>query len=451
MRTFLFPLMIGDLILGFGAIYLAFSLSLLGIPWVTNEDAARTMVFLLVVISSSFVTEIYSYDKRLDRTEIGVRILFALSFCFMILAAVDLLVPHLVFEQRVTIISLFSFGFLQFLWHAIYRTWDRMSGFAKRVLILGTGPLALQMGTLLASPNRNHMLLGYFHCSNKEIEVPGDHVVGKTRDGLYETAKRLKANKVVVSLTERRGVFPLQEILSCKLSGIQVLDAPTFYEQMTGSLLLEHITPSWFIFSEGFKVTTLRRVIKRMMDVLCSIVGILLISPLLPLLAMAIRLDSRGPVIYRQVRVGEGDQHFYVFKFRTMREDAEQQTGAVWAGEDDPRITRVGRFLRKTRLDELPQLFNVLKGDMSFVGPRPERPEFVAMLKEVIPYYSERHFVKPGITGWAQVSYPYGASVEDAIEKLRYDLYYIKNLCGLLDIFIILKTIHVVLFGKGGR
>jgi sugar transferase (PEP-CTERM system associated) len=307
------------------------------------------------------------------------------------------------------------------------------------------------MGALLDTPNRQHMLLGYFNCTTKPVEVPEERVVGSTPDGLFETAKRLKVNKVVVSLTERRGVFPLQEILNCKLSGVQVLDAPTFYEQMTGKLLLENITPSWFIFSEGFRVTTFRRVVKRMMDVLCSLFGIVLVLPLLPLLALAIRLDSRGPVFFRQVRVGEGDKDFLVFKFRTMRQDAEQQTGAVWSGEDDPRITRVGSFLRKTRLDEIPQLFNVLKGDMSFVGPRPERPEFVAMLKEVIPYYSERHFVKPGITGWAQVSYPYGSSVEDAIEKLRYDLFYIKHLCAMFDIFIILKTIHVVLFGKGGR
>jgi sugar transferase (PEP-CTERM system associated) len=451
MRTFQYPLMAGDLLLAFGAIYLACTFALIGVSEIMDQDAGKTATFVLIVLFASFVSEIYSFDKRLDRLEIGVRILFALSFCFFILAALDLLAPAVVFQQKVTIISLFSFGFLQFLWHSIFRTWDRMSGFAKRVLILGAGPLAQQMGELLSTPNRQHMLLGYFNCTSKPVEVPEERIVGRTPDGLFETAKRLKVNKVVVSLTERRGVFPLQEILNCKLSGIQVLDAPTFYEQMTGKLLLENITPSWFIFSEGFRVTTLRRVVKRMMDVLCSLLGIVLVLPLLPLLVLAIKVDSRGPVFFRQVRVGEGDKDFLVFKFRTMRQDAEQQTGAVWAGEDDPRITRVGHFLRKTRLDEIPQLFNVLKGDMSFVGPRPERPEFVAMLKEVIPYYSERHFVKPGITGWAQVSYPYGSSVEDAIEKLRYDLFYIKHLCAIFDIFIILKTIHVVLFGKGGR
>jgi sugar transferase (PEP-CTERM system associated) len=451
MRTFLFSLLAGDFLLAFGAIYIAFSFALLGVAGIVDQDAARTATFILLVLFTSFVSEIYSFEKRLDRQEIGVRILFSLSFCFFILAAMDFVVPNLVFQQKVVIISLFSFGVLQFLWHSIFRTWDRMSGFAKRVLILGAGPLAQQMGDLLATPRSQHMLLGYFNCTTKPIEVPQDKIVGSSRDGLFETAKRLKVNKVVVSLTERRGVFPLQEILSCKLSGIEVLDAPNFYEQMTGKLLLENITPSWFIFSEGFRVTTFRRVVKRMMDVVCALVGILLVLPLMPLLALAIRLDSRGPVFFRQVRVGEGDRNFLVFKFRTMRQDAEQQTGAVWAGEDDPRITRVGSFLRKTRLDELPQLFNVLKGDMSFVGPRPERPEFVAMLREVIPYYSERHFVKPGITGWAQVCYPYGSSVEDAIEKLRYDLYYIKHLTGFFDFYIILKTIHVVLFGKGGR
>jgi sugar transferase (PEP-CTERM system associated) len=443
--------MAGDLLLAFGAIYVALTLVLLGAPAMAGAELGRTALFVTVVLLSSFVTEIYSYDKRLDRHEIAVRILFALSFCFFILAALNLLSESLVFQQQVIIGSLFAFGFLQFLWHSIYRTWDRMSGFSNRVLILGAGPLANQMGALLDVPNRGHMLLGYFNCTTNPTDVPEDKIVGCSSHGLYETAKRLRANKVVVALTERRGVFPLQEILSCKMSGIQVLEAPTFYEQMTGALLLENVTPSWIIFSDGFRVTTLRRVTKRMMDVVLSLTGILLVLPLLPLLALAIRLDTRGPVFFRQVRVGEYDRTFQVIKFRTMQEDAEKQTGAVWSEEHDPRITRVGSFLRKTRLDEVPQLFNVLTGDMSFVGPRPERPEFVAMLKEVIPYYSERHFVKPGITGWAQVSYPYGASVEDAIEKLRYDLYYIKHLSASFDIYIVLKTIHVVLFGKGGR
>jgi sugar transferase (PEP-CTERM system associated) len=235
------------------------------------------------------------------------------------------------------------------------------------------------------------------------------------------------------------------------MNGIEVIDAPTFYEQLTGKLLIENITPSWFIFSEGFRITPLLIVSKRVCDILFSVMGLFLTLPLIPVIMLIIKADSPGPVFLRQVRVGEKEKKFVLYKFRTMCHDAETKTGAVWAQKDDPRVTRVGMFLRVSRLDEIPQLYNVLRGDMGFIGPRPERPEFVEKLKDIIPFYSNRHFVKPGITGWAQVKYPYGASVEDSIEKLRYDLYYIKNLSIILDMVIVLETIKVVLFRRGGR
>jgi sugar transferase (PEP-CTERM system associated) len=266
-----------------------------------------------------------------------------------------------------------------------------------------------------------------------------------------DVARKERAQKIVISLSERRGTLPLKDILNCKLSGIDVLDAPSFYEELTGKLLIENITPSWFIFSDGFRITPLKKSSKRISDVIFAFIGLIFALPLIPITALLIKIDSRGPVFFRQVRMGERERKFVLYKFRTMRQDAENGTGAVWTQENDPRITRLGRFLRKSRLDEIPQLFNVLKGDMSFIGPRPERPEFVEKLKEIIPYYSERHFVKPGITGWAQIKYPYGASVEDAIEKLRYDLYYIKHLSIMLDLLIVLETVKVVLFGRGGR
>jgi sugar transferase (PEP-CTERM system associated) len=306
------------------------------------------------------------------------------------------------------------------------------------------------MGEIIPFSGNNYVLSGYVNCSNEPIHVPIGSILD-TEGELYETVKRENADKIVVSLTERRGVLPLQEIMTCKLSGIEVIDAPSFYERMTGKLLLENITPSWFIFSDGFRITALVRFIKRVADVLFSAAGILLVLPFIPLIALAICLDSPGPILFRQVRVGEREKNFTLYKFRTMRQDAEKGTGAVWAKEKDPRVTRLGNFLRKSRIDEIPQLFNVLKGDMSLVGPRPERPEFIEKLKAVIPYYSERHFVKPGVTGWAQVRYPYGASVEDALEKLRYDLYYIKNLTLTFDLMIILETVKVVLFRRGGR
>jgi len=246
-------------------------------------------------------------------------------------------------------------------------------------------------------------------------------------------------------------MFPLKDVMTCKLSGIEIVDAPSFYEQLTGKLLLESITPSWFIFSEGFKFSTRRRLAKRAMDLICCVLGMLVTLPFLPFAALAIKLDSRGPVFFRQKRVGEGESIFTLYKFRTMKDDAESETGAMWAAENDLRITRVGKLFRKCRIDELPQFFNVLRGDMSLIGPRPERLEFVEKLKEIIPYYSERHVVKPGVTGWAQVRYPYGASAEDAIEKLRYDLYYIKNLSTVFDLAILLQTIGVVVFGRGSR
>jgi sugar transferase (PEP-CTERM system associated) len=243
----------------------------------------------------------------------------------------------------------------------------------------------------------------------------------------------------------------MRDILGCKLSGIEIVDALSFYEQITGKLLVEKMHPSWFIFSNGSRVTPFTRFTKRVFDLFFATVGLILIAPVIPFIALAVKLDSPGPVFFRQMRVGKGEKNFVLYKFRTMCKDAEKGTGAVWARENDPRVTRIGKFLRTTRLDEVPQLFNVLRGDMSFVGPRPERPEFVSDLKEKIPYYSNRHYVKPGATGWAQVKYPYGASVEDAEEKLCYDLYYIKNFSLVLDFMIILETVKVVVFGRGAR
>jgi sugar transferase (PEP-CTERM system associated) len=254
---------------------------------------------------------------------------------------------------------------------------------------------------------------------------------------------------VVVAQIDRRGCFPAQTLLECRLRGIRVEDWPTFYEKATGKILVTAVRPSWLIFSDGFVKTPRTEIIKRLFDVGASLAGILLSLPLMALAAIAIKLESSGPVLYRQPRLGQNGCVFILNKFRSMRQDAEKETGPVWATQQDSRITRVGGFLRRTRLDELPQLFNVLFGHMSFIGPRPERPEFVSELQKQIPYYIERLAVKPGITGWAQVRYRYGSSVEDAVEKLQYDLYYIKNLSLFLDLLIVLNTVQVVLFARG--
>jgi sugar transferase (PEP-CTERM system associated) len=251
-------------------------------------------------------------------------------------------------------------------------------------------------------------------------------------------------------MSDRRGKLPINELLQAKLAGVRVEDAATIYERITGKILIDGIKPSWLIFSDGFRASRLTRIVKRAVDVTLAAVGLVLAAPLMLLTTAAVRLDSPGPVLYRQQRMGEGGRLFTLFKFRSMRADAETGT-PIWATDQDDRVTKVGRFIRTTRLDELPQLWNVLRGDMSFVGPRPERPFFVEQLAAVIPFYMERHVVKPGITGWAQVKYRYGSSIEDATEKLRYDLYYIKHLSIFFDLTIVMDTVKVILSGKGAK
>lgn len=354
-------------------------------------------------------------------------------------------------ESQVMVMGFGVFAGLKILEFLFVKFRRVFRGVGKRVLVVGDGLMAELMEDYIRSSDGRYVMLGRLKCPSILGDGTGvDEEMSESKSGrVLRLAQNFMADQVVVSLGERRGVFPVEELLNCKLAGIEVVDAPTFYERATHKMLIENITPSWFIFSHGFKVTWLLRLCKRMLDIAASFLGLMVFLPLIPFIILAIKLDSPGPILFRQVRVGQGDRPFMLMKFRSMRQDAESRTGAVWSQENDPRITRVGNVLRRSRLDEIPQLLNILKGDMSLVGPRPERPEFVGELKKRIPYYSERHYVKPGLTGWAQVCYPYGSSVEDAIEKLRYDLYYIKNISILLDFYIILKTFGVVLLGKG--
>ena len=254
----------------------------------------------------------------------------------------------------------------------------------------------------------------------------------------------------MVALDEKRGKLPVEQLLLCRLRGIRVEEGATFCEQLCGRLSVEDLHPSALIFSDGFKRSLMIRKLKRGTDIFCSLAGLVLLSPLSLAVGLAIKFESEGPVFYRQERIGEEGVPFSILKFRSMRVDAEKD-GPVWAAANDERITKVGRIIRKLRLDEIPQMINVLKGEMSFVGPRPERPFFVQHLQKEIPFYFHRHTVKPGITGWAQICHPYGASREAALEKLKYDLYYIKHMSPFLDIRILLKTIKVVLSGRGSR
>lgn len=452
MNQLVIACIVGDLLCAMAGLYASFLIRFGEMHFTGNlgAESLRLALFILVLLFSSFFLEIYNLDKGFENFEIVARIVLSLVLSFVILSAFYYLIPFTMHGRGVLILSLASFGLLQFFWHAFLQIWAKTPAFARRVLILGTGPLARQVGNLITSSKRNYILCGYLNCVNEPVTVPRGTIVGCESD-LIETAKREKADKIIVSLSERRGVFPLESLMSCKMNGIKVVEAPSFYEKMSGKLLLEYITPSWFIFSHGFRITSLYSFLKRLADVALAFLLIILTFPILPIIALMIKLDSPGPVLFTQERVGERDVSFFIYKFRTMLQNAENMTGAVWAKQNDPRITRIGRLLRKSRLDEIPQLFNVLRGEMSIVGPRPERPEFMAELKEVVPFYSERHYFKPGITGWAQVCYPYGSSVNDALEKLRYDMYYIKNWSLALDLMIMLETLKVVLFGRGGR
>jgi sugar transferase (PEP-CTERM system associated) len=274
---------------------------------------------------------------------------------------------------------------------------------------------------------------------------------GQKYEGLSEMAKMWSIKKVIVAIQEKRKTFPLDELLRCRVNGIEVIEGNSFYEMLTGKLVVKAINPSWLIFSEGFRKSRARRFMKRSVDLLLSCIMLILFFPLIVIIALLIKIDSKGPIIFSQERVGEKEKIYRMHKFRSMVENAETMSGPVWAQDDDERITRVGKIIRVLRLDELPQLWNVLEGNMSFVGPRPEREHFVKELEGLIPYYRERHTIKPGITGWAQISYGYGASVDDAIEKLNYDLFYIKNMSFFMDLMIVLRTIKIVLFRKGAR
>jgi sugar transferase (PEP-CTERM system associated) len=443
-------LIIGDVLLSVLARYVGWFLRFGEIEILDVQDFQRLAIFILVVISVSYIAELYNVGKYLEGIGLLTRIVFGLVVSFAALTAFYYMLQITKLERGVFTFAIGVFGVAQFLWHSIYRKLINSSAFTSRVVVLGTGPLARKIGELIIATNHQNVLAGYVNLSGESLQVPVDALV-HSGNGLISALQENKVQKLIVSLSERRGVFPVQDVLDCKFCGIDVIDAPTFYEELTGKLLIENTTPSWFIFSNGFKLKTSTKFIKRIEDIVLSLIGLIITIPFLPLIALIIKIDSRGPVFFKQVRVGELNTHFELYKLRTMRQDAESSTGAVWAQKNDPRVTRFGNFLRKMRIDELPQLYNVLRGDMGFLGPRPERPEFVSELKKVIPYYAERHFVKPGVTGWAQIRYPYGASVEDAIEKLRYDLYYIKNVSILLDMHIIVETIKVMLFGKGAR
>jgi sugar transferase (PEP-CTERM system associated) len=325
------------------------------------------------------------------------------------------------------------------------------NAFKRRLLILGAGQRALRISKLGDLSGAGFVVVGHVDMNDSEKVIPTainrDHI-----DSLSDLVTRLNASEVVVALEERRNALPLADLVRLRTTGVHVNEVSTFLERETGRIDLRSVNPSWLIYSDGFSSgRRLSSIAKRIFDIAASMILMLIALPLIIVGAAAVKLDSKGPALFRQRRVGLYGSEFELIKLRSMRTDAEIEGKAVWAQENDPRVTRIGRWIRNLRIDELPQIWSVLKGDMSFVGPRPERPEFVSDLEEKLIYYAERHMVKPGITGWAQVNYPYGASLDDARNKLEFDLYYAKNYTPFLDLVILLQTIRVVIWPEGAR
>ena len=415
--------------------------------------APKAVIVAVVNLASLIAMGLYQFHQRIYYREAVVRVLVGIAAGYLVLAALFYVLPMVMISRDMASIA-FGYALVLLLLVRYYfaRTMDE-NVFRRRTMIYGAGERAASILDLRRrADRRGFRIVG-------KLAAPGDSIIGdkeilKTNGkSITDLAVENQADEIVVAMDDRRGNLPIRELLDARLQGIDVIDLLEFLERETGKIRVDLVNPGWLIFSSGFRTSPFRRFNKRLVDIVVSATLLLLCWPIMLLTALAIKIEDgvRAPVLYRQCRVGRSDEPFSVLKYRSMTVDAEPDGKAIWATEDDGRVTRVGRFLRQYRLDELPQVLNVFRGQMSLVGPRPERPEFVDSLRASIPYYSERHTAKPGVTGWAQLRYAYGSSAEDAVEKLQYDLYYVKNQSLMLDIMIILQTVEVVLWGKGAR
>jgi len=411
----------------------------------------RALLVTIVCQVCLYYAELYDVRVVADRRELFIRILQALGAASLVLALLYYWFPSLIIGRGVFLIAAAVVVTLVGGWRFAFEWTVGRVGPTERLLIVGTGAAAV---TLAAEVDARQKELGVHIVGFVDVEgarpASDEHpeVIGGI-DDIPTIVSDARVDRVVVSLADARGRLPMDRLLDMKLSGVRFAHLASVYEEYTGKIAVENLRPSWLIFSEGFRASRATLIGKRAGDIAVAVVGLIVCAPVMALVAVAVRLSSPGPSLYHQRRVGQHGRIFTVHKFRSMRQDAEAATGAVWASANDDRVTPVGRFLRKTRLDELPQFWNVLRGDMSLVGPRPERPEFVEDLTRQIPFYRQRHVVKPGLTGWAQVCYQYGASVGDALEKLQYELYYIKNMSLSLDLFILFKTVQTVVLKRG--
>ena len=446
-----------DTLLIFGAVAAAALIRLgvygaLDVLWIEN-GALKALLIAVVCQTCLYYADLYDLRHLADRRELFTRMLQALSPASFALAALYFWFPSLIIGRGVFMISAVLVLVLVVAWRLGFEWLSGHVAPKERLLLVGTTGAAVTLAREIF--DRRHELgveiVGFVDPDPARIGAPviNPGVIGTVED-IPSIVRARAVDRVVVSLADARGRLPMDKLLEMKLEGVTFDHLASVYEEYTGKIAVENLRPSWLIFSPGFRKSRVLSATKRLLDLIVSGIGLILAAPLMLLVWIAIRMTSPGAVLYHQQRVGLDGRIFTLHKFRSMQENAEATTGAVWASKaGDTRVTSVGRFLRRSRLDELPQLWNVLIGDMSFVGPRPERPEFVKKLTEQIPFYGQRHIVRPGLTGWAQVRYTYGASVEDSLQKLQYDLFYIKNLSVALDLFIILNTIKTVILQRG--
>jgi sugar transferase (PEP-CTERM system associated) len=438
----------GELLLIFGSVALAAAVQHNA---VLDQNLWKIALVTVVCQLCLYYNDFYDLTLVHSNRELIVRLLQAAGAASIFLAALYFILPALMIGNGIFVSALGVFLLAILGWRLAFNYISGSMKLQERVLFVGTGETARRVARQILDQHEfAYRIIGFIDDDASRV---GERIVNPAIVGTPADIERLCAehhiDRIVVGLSNRRGKLPVEELLRAKLAGIRVEDATTTYERVTGKILIDDLRPSWLIFSDGFRVSHATRLMKRTIDLTLSMVLAVLALPFMLLTALLVLIEDGRPILYQQERVGENGRTFILSKFRSMRKDAEHGGKPIWAKDGDVRITRIGRFIRKTRLDELPQIYNVVRGDMSFVGPRPERPFFVEQLAKEIPFYQQRHTVKPGITGWAQVKYRYGSSLEDATEKLRYDLYYIKHLSVFFDLTIVFDTVKVVLFRKG--
>ena len=444
---------LAEILILFVSIYLGASFQLGSSAFSTSEQLplwSQALVFVAAIVLGMTAMGLYHRDQHTRPSAVMLRLALSFVCGFVVMGSIYLLIPDLMVGSGIFATALVC-SFVSIASCRLICVAGEDIDQRQRVLVLGIGERARQIDNLRGGVDQvSADVIGYVDLGCDERLVAGERIFALGQRSLRALAEELDVHEIVVATDDRRKGLPVDDILECKMYGIHIMEAADFYERQLGKIRIDTLHPSNVIFADGFTQAVIRSSEKRAMDIVVSALMLIATLPIMAMTAAAIYFESGGPVLYRQERVGRRGRVFTLLKFRSMRQDAEAN-GAVWALQNDMRVTRIGNFIRKTRIDELPQLINVLKGDMSFVGPRPERPQFVAELSKSIPYYDLRHYVKPGITGWAQILYPYGASINDAREKLQYDLYYLKNYSIFLDINILLQTIQVILWRKGAR